>query len=153
MSLTILREISKNIQNSIYYTIIADEVTDSSNKEQFVVCLCRVDHDLVAHEELVELYAVDNITSETLLKDVLLRMGLSVQNCRGQCYDSANNMVGSKSGVATQIQKKEPRAILTHCYGHSLQLAVGDMVREVRNLRDALDTTSEISKLLKYSSK
>ena len=35
-------------------------------------------------------------------------MSLSVQNCRGQCYDGANNMVGSKSGVATQIQKKEP---------------------------------------------
>ena len=54
----------------------------------------------------------------------------------------------SKSGVATQIQKKEPRAIFTDCYEHSLQLAVGDMVKEVRNLRDALDTTSEISKLL-----
>ena len=156
MSLTILREISKNIQNSVYYTIMVDEVTDSSNKEQFVVCLRWVDHDLVTHEELVGLYAVDNITSETLvnsLKDVLLRMGLSVQNCRGQCYDGASNMVGCKSGVATQIQNKEPRAILTHCYGHSLQLAVGDMVREVRNLRDALDTTSEISKLLKYPPK
>ena len=80
-------------------------------------------------------------------------MGLSVQNCRGQCYDGANNMVGCKSGVATQIQKKEPHAILTHCYGHSLLLAVGDMVRKVRNLRDALDTTSKISKLLKYSPK
>ena len=35
----------------------------------------------------------------------------------------------------------------------TLQLAVSDIVREVRNLRDALDTTSEISKLLKYSPK
>ena len=111
MSLTILREISKNIQNSVYYTIMADKVTDSSNKEQFVVCLRWVDHDLVTHEELVRLYAVDNITSETLvnsLKDVLLRMGLSVQNCRGQCYDGASNMVGCKSGVATQILKRNP---------------------------------------------
>ena len=77
---------------------MADEVIDSSNKEQFVVCLRWVDHDLVTHEELVGLYAVDNITSETLvnsLKDVLLR---------GHCYDGANNMVGCKSGVATQIQ-------------------------------------------------
>ena len=132
---------------------MADEVTDFSNKEQFVVCLHWVDHHLVTHKELAGLYAVDNITSETLvnsLKDVLLRMGLSVQNCRGQCYDGENNMVCSKSGVATQIQKKEPRAILTLCYGHSLQLAAGDMVREVRNLLDALDTTSEISKLLKF---
>ena len=62
-------------------------------------------------------------------------------------------MVGSKSGVAIQIQKMEPRAILTHCYGHSLQLAVGDMVREVGNLRDVLGTTKDISKLLKYSPK
>ena len=111
MSLTILQEISKNIQNSVYYTIMADEVTDSLNKEQFVVCLRWVDRDLVTHEELVGLYAVDNITSETLvnsLKDVLLRMGFSAQNCRGQCYDGANNIVGCKSGIATQIQKKEP---------------------------------------------
>ena len=111
MSLIILREISENIRNGVYYTIIADDVTDNSNKEQFVVCLHWVDHDLVTHEEIVRLYAVDNITSETLvnsLKDVLLRMGLSVQNCLGQCYDSANNMVGLKSSVATQIQKRKP---------------------------------------------
>ena len=35
----------------------------------------------------------------------------------------------------------------------TLQLAVGDMVREVRNLRDALDTTSEISKIAEISPK
>ena len=39
MPVAILREISKNIQNSVYHTITADEVTDSSNKEQFIVCL------------------------------------------------------------------------------------------------------------------
>ena len=64
---------------------MADEITDSSNEEQFVICLRWVDHDLVTHEELVGLYAVDNFTSESLvnsLKDVLLRMGLSVQNCQ-----------------------------------------------------------------------
>ena len=79
MSLTILREISKDIQNSVYYTIMVHEVTDSSNKEQFVVCLRWVDHELVTHEDLVGLYAVDNITPEPLvnsLKDILLRMGL-----------------------------------------------------------------------------
>ena len=35
-------------------------------------------------------------------------MGLSVQNCRGQCYDGVNNLVGSKSAVAAQIQKRNP---------------------------------------------
>ena len=62
-------------------------------------------------------------------------------------------MMGAKKGVATEIQKIQPRAILTHCYGQSLQLAVGDTVKQIKNLRDMFDTTSEISKLLKYSPK
>ena len=55
--------------------------------------------------------------------------------------------------LVTQIKAEELRAIFSHCYGHSLQLAVGDMIKEVKNLKDALDTTSKISKLLKVSPK
>ena len=62
-------------------------------------------------------------------------------------------MVGIRSGVATMIQNEEPRAILTHCYGHSLQLAICDTVKQIRLMQDALDITREISKLLKYSPK
>ena len=79
------------------------------------------------HEDLIGLYSVDNITSATLaltIKDVLLCLNLSLSSCRGQCYDGASNMTGIRTGVATVILKEEPRAILTHCYGHSLQLAV-----------------------------
>ena len=60
-------------------------------------------------------------------------------------------MAGSKSGVAAQIKTKEPRAIFTHYYGHSLQLAVGDTVKGIKKLKDTLDTTSEILNLLKYA--
>ena len=59
-------------------------------------------------------------------------------------------MTGSKSGVAAQMKTGEPRAIFTHCYGHSLQLAVGDTVKRIKKLKDTLDTTSEISNVLKY---
>ena len=38
-----------------------------------------------------------------------------------------------------------------YCYGHALSLAVGDTVRQIPLLRDTLDTTGEISNLLKYS--
>ena len=136
---------------------MADEVTDSSNREQFVVCLRWVDKlSFAVNEDLIGLYQVDDITAATLfssLKDVLLRMNISLHNCRAQCYDGASNMVGARSGVATLIQKEEPRAILVHCYGHSLQLAVSDTVKQIKPMSDALDTTNEISKLLKYSPK
>lgn len=156
MALSILRDIAKNIESGVYYTIMADEVTDAANHEQFVLCLRWVDDDLNPHEEFIGLQSVPNIAADTLvavIRDVLIRMNLSITNCRGQCYDGASNMVGAKSGVATQIKNYEPRGILTHCYGHALQLAVGDTVKGIKLLGNTLDTTYEISKLLKFSPK
>ena len=43
------------------------------------------------------------------------------------------------------------RAICTHCYGHALNLAVADVVKQNKVIRDVLDTVGEINKLLKYS--
>ena len=156
MSFSILREIASNIQNGIYYTIMANEITDVSNNEQFVLCLRSVHDDLVPHKDLICLYNVPNICTNTLvscIRDALIRMNLSTNKCRGQCYDGASNMAGAKTGVSTQIKSEEPRAIFTHCYGHSLQLAVGDTIKGIKNLADMFDTTAEISTLLKFSPK
>ena len=53
-------------------------------------------------------------------------------------------MAGAKTGVSSQIKSEEPRAIFTHCYGISLQLAFGDTIKGIKNLADMFDTTSEI---------
>ena len=53
------------------------------------------------------------------------------------------------SGVSTQILREEPCAIYTHCYGHSLNLACQDTIRNVKVLKDALDTTFELSTSLR----
>ena len=49
-------------------------------------------------------------------------------------------MFGAKSGVETQIKAKDMGAIISHCYRHYLQLVVGDIIKEVKNLKHALDT-------------
>ena len=67
VTLPVLRDISRSIQNGVFYTIMADEVTDSSNQEPFVLCLRRVDKDLNPHEELIGLYIVPNICVDTLV--------------------------------------------------------------------------------------
>ena len=61
MALSILRDISQNIRNSVFYSIMADETTDASNREQCVLVLRHVDNDLVAHEEFIGLYKVDSL--------------------------------------------------------------------------------------------
>ena len=46
MAMYILRSIVKNIKDSSYYNIIADEATDITNKEQLVIYISWVDSDL-----------------------------------------------------------------------------------------------------------
>ena len=75
MALNIVQDIAKDINNSIFYTIMVDEVTDAYNHEQFVICLCWVDQFLEVHEDFIGLYKVDNIKADTLrtaIEDVLL---------------------------------------------------------------------------------
>ena len=100
-------EIASTIQNGIYYTMMADEVTNASNDEQFVLCLRSVDDDLVPREDLIGLYRVTNNCVDILIsriRDSLIRINLSMNNCRGQCYDEPSNMAGGKTGVLTQIK-------------------------------------------------
>ena len=56
-------------------------------------------------------------------------------------------MCGIRSGVATQLSAKEPRALFTHCYGHSLDIATSDSIKNSKIVNNALDVTY---KLLKY---
>ena len=105
---------------------------------------------------LIGVYNVDKIDADTLvgtIHDVLLRMQLRLSKCRGQCYDGAANMTGSKNGVATQLQKEESRALLTHCYAHALNLAVGDAIKQSKVCKNALNNAFEISRLIKFSPK
>jgi len=56
-------------------------------------------------------------------------MRLQLSKCREQYYYGASNMSGAKCGVASNITAEEPRAIYILCYGHVLNLAIGDTIR------------------------
>ena len=49
---------------------------------------------------LIDLHKVDKVNVVTVIKDVVLRMNLDLHNCRGQCYDGAASMAGSRTGAA-----------------------------------------------------
>lgn len=105
--LSISTDIASNIHKGVFYTIMADEVTDRSNQEEFVWCLRKADVDLNPHK----VFIVPNICADTLIaciQDVLIHMNLTLKNWRGQCFYDARNMSGTKSGEATQIKTKEP---------------------------------------------
>jgi len=151
-----IREISKDIAGSSCFSVMADECTDCSNKEQFTVNIRWIDQDPKEQEDFIGLYQVDSITADCLLssiKDVLLRMNFKLSNCCGQCYDGASNMSGSRNGVAKKILEEENRALYTHCYGHALNLAVSNTMKKSKVCKDALETAFEITRLVKFSPK
>ena len=82
-----------------------------------------------------------------VLKDTVLRMNLNLSMCCGQCYDGAANM----KKVAREIKAIEPTVFYLHCYGHSLNLATADTLKQVRPMADTLDHVLEVCKLLKFS--
>ena len=49
MALGLLREISANIQSATFYTIMADETADISNKKQLVMRIRWVDENFAVH--------------------------------------------------------------------------------------------------------
>ena len=54
-------------------------------------------------------------------------------------------MSGSKSGVE--------RALYTNCYAYSINLAVGDTMKVCHFLKGTIDSTYELTKLVKMSPK
>ena len=150
----VLQSITKELQSSAFLTVMADETTDCSNKEQVTMVVRHVADNLEVHEEFLGLFPVKSTDATTLtnvIKKVFEDQGLSLQRLRGQCYDGASAMSGIKSGVAKQICDIEPRALFTHCYGHALNLAASDVLKQSKLMSDALDLTREITKLIKCS--
>ena len=156
MAFKVLRELVSFLHATPFYTVMMDETTDASNCEQVVVCLCWVSEDFEVNEELMGLYSVDSIKAEILfsaIKDILLRFNLALSDIRGQC-DGTAPMAGYKIGVTTRLLQEQPKALYSHCYGHALNLAYGDMTKQIKVhvLKDALDTAFEMVRFIKYSS-
>ena len=129
----ILRQLLVSIREASMYSLIADEATDISKKEQLCICIRWVDKGFEIHEDPVELINVpktDAHTLSALIKDCLIRFSLPIAQCRGQAYDGASNMNDHINGVAARIQEDEPTALYVYCLAHCTNLCSSQMVRK-----------------------
>ena len=67
MALSVLCEIMHSIHEAPFLSVMIDETTDISNKEQVVLCLRWVDKGLEAHEEFIGLHQVESTASTVLV--------------------------------------------------------------------------------------
>ena len=156
MAMDVLRKCLREIKEAKFFSIMADETRNCSNREQLVLCIRWVGKDYEVFEQTVGLIQVPDTKADTLLKvikDALIRLGLDAGNCRGQAYDGASNFQGHLSGVATKLQGEFPAALAVHCLAHCVNLSLQGSVRAVAALRDALDFAMEIIQLITASPK
>ena len=155
MANSILREIASSIKSYKHFTIMIDETTDVINKEQCVLVMRWVHDTLEVNEDFIGLYEINDTDrichTYQSNQGRIVATGFVMRNIRGQGYDRASAMTGHQSGVAKCIKYIEPIAVLTNCYGHSLNLAVSDSVKACKMMKDVLETVTEIIKLIKFS--
>ena len=109
-----------------------------------------VDEDIDVHEEFIGLHPMLGTAADEIvfvLKDMLLRMNLSLENAHRQCDDGASPMSGVNNGVATQIKSINSKCLYLHCFGHALNLVINDSIKLVS--QRCFDTAYEICKLVK----
>ncbi|XP_056003508.1 zinc finger MYM-type protein 1-like [Ostrea edulis] len=78
MALSILRDVAQNIKNSVFYSIMADETTDKSNREQIVLVIRHVNENLEPQEEFIGLTKVPSIDADTLTIEKMRREGNNI---------------------------------------------------------------------------
>ena len=65
MALQVLRQVAELLYAASFVTIIVDEMTDISNKEQVVICFRWVDNNLEAHE-FIDLHLVESTQADVV---------------------------------------------------------------------------------------
>ena len=115
-------------KETVFFSIIADEASDSSNKEQLSLVLRFVDDDNNIRQDFVKfLHCKWDLRGADLAKlilDELTNLNLCVSDCRGQGYDGAGAVAGHVSGLSAHILRLNPTALYTHCFSHRLNLVV-----------------------------
>ena len=135
------------VQKAVFFSIIADEATDTANDEQLSLCVRFVDGDF-PHEKFLAFHECKTgVTGEAIADDILSKLGewpVQPQLLCGQAYDGAGAMAGKSKCVAARIVAKYPKALYTHCAAHRLNLCVMKCcsILEVSNMMQSADKIS-----------
>ncbi|XP_066231912.1 zinc finger MYM-type protein 1 isoform X2 [Saccopteryx leptura] len=145
-----LQYIVNEINVSSAFSIICDEATYNATKEQLSVCV-RYPHKtskaILIKERFLGFIDVEEMTGTNLHRTItayLQKIGVDVNKIRGQAYDSSTNLRIKFNESAAEFKKEEPRALYIHCYAHFFDLAVIRFCKEVKELRNALNTLSSL---------
>lgn len=148
--------IVEEIKTSKCFSILADETTEVSTKEQMSLSVRYVHLDKSKHlikESFLEFVVLKDLTGRGLEKIILEELNnleVPTEYLYGQGYDGAASMSGHLNGVQTVIRESIPKALYVHCSAHSLNLALSHACK-VESIRNSIGTITKIGTFLRAS--
>jgi len=139
-------KIVNRINESNFFSIIADETADISGTEQFALCVRYYDKkNKNIREDFLKFIPVHDVSGKSLANHIiteLKKLNVDVNNLRGQGYDGAASMSGRFNGVAALIKNDHPSALYVHCSAHNLNLSVSSAcnIQGIRNTMNTIET-------------
>ena len=115
-------------ETTFFFSVLADEATDVSNREQMPLVLKFVDKERNIREDFIMFILCENgvsgeVTADTIVSEIR-NLSLNMNNSRDQGYDGAGNMAGKYQGAAAHIQRQYPLVTYVHCGSHRLNLCI-----------------------------
>jgi hypothetical protein len=111
----VVRKIVSTVKaESFQFALVVDGTQDCAGLEQEAICIHFVNKTLTVCELFIGLYNPPDTTGQTLclvVKDVLTRLTLSLEDLRAQTYDGAANMSGKYNGCQATSNKEQPLAL------------------------------------------
>ena len=120
------KQMLDRLKRSKFYSIMADESTDISTKEELSICGRWLEDSGKIVEHFLGLVHVQKVDAEALTQSLLIFLNdkdIPLQKLRGLGFDGANTMSGERSGVQKRMKFHAPSALYVHCRCHLLQLA------------------------------
>ena len=150
----ILSSIISEAKEADFFSVLADELS-CHNVEHLPICIRFVDSLSNIREEFLSFVKLERVRASDIASAIIETLegfGLSLGSLRGQGYDGASTMSGEKAGVQALIKQKQPKALYTHCAGHSLNLAILDSC-SVPPIRNCIDQIKAFTLWVKHSAK
>ena len=157
----IRKSIVDKCNSSLFWSVMANEATAVSTKEQVSVCVCydrRNSLDgLEVCEEFLGFCSVPVVNAEAITSAIVglaNSAGLNMARLVGKGFDGAATMSGHVSGVSARLQQFYPNAkYFTHCRNHALNIVFVAGCNNIPDVRNFMDGFKELTFFFHYSAK
>lgn len=125
MSKNVLLQIILEVMEAKYFALIIDSTPDISHVDQLSIVVRLVTSCGEIRERFLGFVPISSHTAASMVDVVtkfFARIGLDLQDCRGQSYDNAANMSGIYNGLQAKIKEHSLTADFVPCAAHSLNL-------------------------------